>query len=109
MIINDFREDDCEISEEEVVNILKGIYNGTASNGLYIGGSLCYTHKVAPADHPNGKDDFLFTFHPGTDVPEEVDYWISKLYLQNKGEDAFYWKMANEAVIKYELKNKEKV
>lgn len=112
MKIEDFRNDICEISEEEVLKILKGIYEGTAANGCYIGGSLCYTHKVEVEDHPNGKEDFLFTFIPQEDhnnFPEEVDYWISKLYLQNKGEDAYYWNMANEAVIKYELKNKEKV
>lgn len=108
MIIKDFREDECEISEDEVVAILKGIYEGTAANGCYIGGSLCYTHKVDIDKHPNGQEDFLFTFVPTYDMSKEIDYWVSKLYLQNKGEDAFYWNAANEIVIKYDLE-KEKV
>jgi hypothetical protein len=104
MIIKDFRNDECEISEEEVINILKGIYTGTASNGLYMGGSLCYTHKVD--NHPKGKEDFLFTFVPDDDISKEIDYWVSKLYLQNRNENAHYWDYAKYIVQHYE---KEKV
>jgi hypothetical protein len=100
MIIKDFRDDECEISEEEVLNILKGIYDGTACNGCYMAGSLCYSHKVD--NHPKGEKDFLFTFHVDESHPPEIQYWISKLYLQNKSEDACYWKQANEIVNNFE-------
>jgi len=103
--IIDFREDVCEISEEEVVSILKGIYNGTASNGLYIGGSLCYTHKVD--NHPNEQENFLFTFVPTDNISKEIDYWVSRLYIQNRNEKAHYWDDAKYIVHDYERRINE--
>lgn len=109
MKLEDFRGDICDIPESKIVDILKGIWYGNIG-AVYIGGSLCYTHKVD--EHPNGQEDFLFTFIPVDDhnnFSEEIYYWISKIYVRARPENAHYWNAANEAVIKYELKNKEKV
>jgi len=103
MIIEDFRGDNCEISEENIINILKVIYNGINSNEVYyIGASLCYTHPVK--NHPRNLTEFLFVFQPNNKLTEEIDYWVSKLYIQNKTEDAHYWNVASEIVSSFESK-----
>lgn len=101
MIINDFRGDDCEISEEEVLRILKGIYEGTVY-AEYLAASLCYCYKVS--DHPKGYEDYLIIFQPNLPLTEELDYWVAKLYVQNKSEDAHYWKASQITIKNYEEK-----
>ncbi len=92
MKIKDFVDIEIDIPEEEILNILKEVYNRKRS-AEYMAGTLIIGHN-----------DHIIAFQPDDPLSNNVDYMVAKLYIQNKTPSHHYWGVCNTTVKEYESK-----
>jgi len=92
MILKSFTNEPVEIPENNVIAILKAIFEDKVY-AEYAGGSLTYDH------HGN-----LLIFNVGQSDNPHINYWVAKIYLKWKTDSHFYFKRAMRIVDEYRRK-----
>jgi len=91
MIIKDFHDKDFEISEEELIALIKGTFDDK-NYAEYVAGTLTYDYS-----------DRLLAFNLSDDLPAEAKYWLAKLYLKHKTPRHHHWKDAQNIAESFRL------
>lgn len=89
----DLYGNDIKLTEDEIVELLKKIYNKKVPS-TYIAGTLLCTYK-----------GITHSFNIEPDIIKRDNYWVSKIYVKNKTKRHYYWNAANKIINYCEERN----
>jgi len=84
----DFYGNPINATEDDLVNILKRIYDGKVQS-VYVAATLFAE-----------VDNILYDFNVIPDIMTRKNYWIAKIYIKNKTPSHYYWE-PSKRIIKY--------
>lgn len=91
----DFYGNETEDTENDLVELLKRVYDGEAPASYMAGTLLCSKEDGSP----------MYDFNVMPDVIDRLSYWIAKNYIAHKTKTHHYWEAAHKVVKHCEERN----